>query len=578
MSSSRLSSLPGQSPLEAGEAEALQAMDVFQYHRRSKHAPGAYAAGPGTIDWEQQPDPFRRFSGAPIIELPLEQNTESTEGIDFYSVDFNTIATGQAVAEQPLSLSSLARWLQFSLALSARKQYGGSSWSLRCNPSSGNLHPTEAYLLVRGMDELADGVYHYRADAHALEQRCLFASRLEVGPPQVYLGFSSLHWREAWKYGERAYRYCQLDIGHALACTGVAAAMSGWTLQTLDIDSNTLANVMGLDRVDDFIAEEREWPDVLLRLGYLPPGHQTQPVDLYSDLIALQTAASKGDWQGTAEVIDRKHFYRWPVIDVVAGQAQKPVLTEQESKGHDTGSQPLPVAQQGAYRETLAEIIPRRRSAQAFNRDIEISSEQFFVMLDHLLPREHIAPWSSLAGKPVMHCVLFVHRVNGLAPGLYALPRTENGEQKMRGAMREEFNWQPVDGAPSHLPLYELLRAKAERTAANLSCQQAIAADGVFSLAMLAEYSDTLEGRPWLYPELFWEAGAIGQALYLEAEGVGLQGTGIGCYFDDAVHQLLGISDESLQVMYHFTVGQAIRDARIVSYAPYGKRQDWSMS
>ena len=32
-----------------------------------------------------------------------------------------------------------------------------------------------------------------------------------------HVRLSSIHWREAWKYGERAFRYCQHDIGHAWA-------------------------------------------------------------------------------------------------------------------------------------------------------------------------------------------------------------------------------------------------------------------------------------------------------------------------------------------------------------------------
>ena len=65
----------------------------------------------------------------------------------------------------------------------------------------------------------------------------------------------------------------------------------------------------------------------------------------------------------------------------------------------------------------------------------------------------------------------------------------------------------------------------------------------------------------------------IGQMLYLEAEGIGLQGTGIGCFFDDAMHQLLGLKSEHLQALYNFTVGRAVKDSRIISFSPYRERQ-----
>ena len=78
--------------------------------------------------------------------------------------------------------------------------------------------------------------------------------------------------------------------------------------------------------------------------------------------------------------------------------------------------------------------------------------------------------------------------------------------------------------------------------ARTLSCQQDIAADGAFSLGMLARFEPVLRERDAAaYRELFWEAGMIGQALYLAAEAAGVRGTGIGCYFDDVLHNALGL-------------------------------------
>ena len=44
---------------------------VRDYHRRTKHLPGRYAPGPGYLDWANQPNPFRRYVGARLVELPL---------------------------------------------------------------------------------------------------------------------------------------------------------------------------------------------------------------------------------------------------------------------------------------------------------------------------------------------------------------------------------------------------------------------------------------------------------------------------------------------------------------------------
>ena len=78
----------------------------------------------------------------------------------------------------------------------------------------------------------------------------------------------------------------------------------------------------------------------------------------------------------------------------------------------------------------------------------------------------------------------------------------------------------------------------------------------------------TAEGVP-ATRNLFWEAGLIGQALYLEAEAAGIRATGIGCYFDDSVHEVFGISSRAWQSLYHFTVGGPVEDKRLTTLPAY---------
>jgi hypothetical protein len=109
-----------------------------------------------------------------------------------------------------------------------------------------------------------------------------------------------------------------------------------------------------------------------------------------------------------------------------------------------------------------------------------------------------------------------------------------------------------------------------------LSCHQAIASDGCFSLGMIADFESSLEGfGPWFYPRLFWECGAIGQVLYLAAEAAGVRGTGIGCFFDDPVHSVLGLDRETIayQSLYHFTVGGPVEDKRLTTLPAYPEAQ-----
>jgi hypothetical protein len=153
------------------------------------------------------------------------------------------------------------------------------------------------------------------------------------------------------------------------------------------------------------------------------------------------------------------------------------------------------------------------------------------------------------------------------------LLRNPESENKLKAAFGRGFSWQAVPGVPMHLPLFQLLAADAREAAQTLSCHQEIAADGAFSLGMLAEYGDTIGQGTWRYRRLFWETGMIGQVLYLEAEAAGLRGTGIGCFFDDEVHDMLDMLDHGLQSLYHFTVGGPLTDDRLQTLPPYAHLQ-----
>jgi hypothetical protein len=215
-------------------------------------------------------------------------------------------------------------------------------------------------------------------------------------------------------------------------------------------------------------------------------------------------------------------------------------------------------------------LIRKRRSCLALDGDTSIGAGTFYAMLDRLLPRPGVPPWDALPWPPHIHLGVFVHRVRGLAPGLYFFERDGAVHDRLRPALRESFLWTRPEGSPDHLRLFCLSRADLRATSRQVSCQQAIASDGAFSLGMIADFGDTVRANgAWWYRRLFWEAGVLGQVLYLEAEAAGARGTGIGCYFDDAFHDLLGLEGDRFQDLYHFTLGGPVEDARLQSHPPY---------
>jgi hypothetical protein len=222
------------------------------------------------------------------------------------------------------------------------------------------------------------------------------------------------------------------------------------------------------------------------------------------------------------------------------------------------------------------QIIHQRRSLLACDGSTSIPRERFYRMLGRIMPRaerpapQRPMPWDAIPWAPAIHLGLFVHRVDGVEPGLYGLARDPAKVGKLKGAMHAHFSWETPPGCPAELPLFLLERGDARLLATQVSCRQDIAGDGAFSLGMLAEYQATLvEHGPSFYRRLFREAGLLGQVLYLEAEAAGVRSTGIGCFFDDPVHQVFGFRDLEFQSLYHFTVGGAVDDPRLTTLPPY---------
>ena len=139
-----------------------------------------------------------------------------------------------------------------------------------------------------------------------------------------------------------------------------------------------------------------------------------------------------------------------------------------------------------------------------------------------------------------------------------------------KASMRQDFQWKKPAQCPEALMLYCLKEGDFREISKSVSCSQHIAGDGAFSLGMIAQFDAPLKGNgAWFYKRLFWETGMIGQLLYLEAEAIGISATGIGCFFDDSVHELLGLKDSGFQSLYHFTVGKGLVDNRLTTLPAY---------
>ncbi len=526
---------------------------IVAYHEATKHHFHRYARSAGFMDWANQPNPFRYFDGAEKIPLALDPGDPVLPYDDLHSP--------ATESPRPLDELSLSSFLANAMGLSAWKRAGASRWSLRINPSSGNLHPTEAHLVLPPDMFSTGGVFHYACFDHCLERRAQLPEMLwprmesHFGGSGFLVALTSIFWREAWKYGERAYRYCNLDAGHAAAALSYAARLHNWALTCLTgAGDGQIQCMLGFDSTR-WHPLENEVPEMMCWVSMGPVKNAT-PQTLPDVLVQPFQAQH---FQGTPNRLSPEPV-DWSIITGASEAAKKNETQPEPEIFVEIPETAVSITQ------ASVEVIQQRRSAVSYHPQKSISRETFLSILNPTLARSGTPPFGMRMMPPNVHLLLFVHRVDGLVPGLYMLVRRADHLSVMQARWRDDFLWQSVQ---CELPLYRLREADVTLDAMELCCHQEIAGNSAFAVAMVAAFEENLARAPYTYRHLHWECGMIGQVLYLGAEAHGIRGTGIGCFFDDPVHQLLGIEDRSYQSLYHFTVGHPIEDSRLETLSAY---------
>jgi len=121
--------------------------------------------------------------------------------------------------DEPLVLKEVSQ------VLWAAQGITDSSGRGRTAPSAGGLYSLEVYLVVRDVEDLKPGAYHYFPQEHKLKrilegdinkelaEAGLNQSWIEKAP--INLIITAFYSRTTAKYGERGVRYVHLEAGHA---------------------------------------------------------------------------------------------------------------------------------------------------------------------------------------------------------------------------------------------------------------------------------------------------------------------------------------------------------------------------
>ncbi len=317
---------------------------------------------------------------------------------------------------------------------------------------------------------------------------------------------------------------------------------------------------MGLDQAETFAGVEAEDADLVIAIG--PANNDVHAIA--KDL--PRSAESDGyPWIGRANRLDPHPLYRWPVIGQVSD------ATQGSGIGAHSGVPDYPPLRQTSE-VRAADVILGRRSAQRFDTKFKMNADVFYHMLDRLLDRPN-APWDVWTFTPRLHPVFFVHRVEGLDPGVYALPRHPAAADALRQQMRQDFEWQTPENAPAHLPFVRLLRTDCRIIAKTMNCHQAIASDSCFALSMVSEFGSIVSDNPWRYRQLHWRRDFWDRPSILRPKPPVSVAPASAATSMTPLHEVLGITTTQFQALYHFTVGRPLTDDRILTLPAYPDRR-----
>lgn len=508
-------------------AEELAAL--FAYHQLSCLHPEQPAAAPARLQRRSEPIPFRRYLECPRQLLPLPEDVPAAGPASAGGLSWGFATLGRLFGE--------------SLAITGWRRAGDAAFGLRRVPSAGNLHPTEAYLITSGdgEDSCPPGLYHYSPFDHSLECRRRFPPELGHQlaalheAPTSYVGLSTVFWRTAWKYGERAFRLGHLDAGHAVAALAAAAELMGAHLRRVELADEELEAALGLSGE----GPEAERGLLLLEIRLPGPDGRVAPAPaaatpLFREQIAAMASLPLA---GQPSQVSQEHRL-WPGIDsAVFATRSTPLLPAADGPAESPAESP---PQKTAAPPFTAAHLRRRRSCKHFDPAAWLATETCFTTLELGL---HLWP-TLLPCRPDIATLVAIHRVHGIDRGLYLLlspGAADVGEELLRH-LSPAFNRRKTATLAGGDELVLLAAGDARAAFTRLAGDQPAAGDAAFTLVLLGRGEPLLAARgPAAYKALHWQAGLLGHGLYLAATRAGLGVTGLSGFYDELLLDLLGL-------------------------------------
>jgi len=477
---------------------------AWTYHNATKHSFWSVRHDAHSLDWANQPMPFKIYPALAPLPLPREFPPATMPALSAIA----HTDSGPTAAVAP-DLPRLAALLHFSAGITKRRTHAGREFFYRAAACTGALYEIELYLVCADLPDLPAGVYHFGPGDFALRllrsgdyrSALVRATGAEpaVAHAPVTLVCTGTYWRNAWKYQARAYRHFGWDNGTILAnLLAMAAALALPARVVLGFEDAVVNHMLGLDT-------QREVAFSLVALGHVPAASSGLPPDPPQEipLLTLETlplSTTEVDYpamramHGASELHSGREAAEWR--GTIPGNVPSEITAARVPLA------PLPEDQFPP--DPVGEVILRRGSTREFARS-SVTFAQLSAMLDRAtrgIPADF---------PPLNDLYLIANAVDGLASGAYFLDRQRSLLECLKeGDFRDQAGY--------------------------LGLEQQLPADAAVTIFFLADLQRILErfGNRG-YRAVHLEAGILGGKLYLAAYAQRLGATGLTFYDDDVV-------------------------------------------
>lgn len=478
---------------------------ALDYHEDTMHSEGSSQVSRHYMDWNDRPRPFKVYPDIQSVLLPDDIGSPESNSL---------VCIRNDLSENPrarLGISSLARLLFFTGGVTRAMTFDAGTYYMRAASATGALYPIEMYVICgdfgEGADRLAAGIYHFcpgefsltllRAGNWRANLALAAGANQRIGSSPATIAFTSLAWRNTWKYRARSYRHWFWDSGVMAANLLALCSSEGFSTELAMgfVDKTVNGMLLLQDRKEAAIALAPIAD--LSNMAAAPAGQPSEAVHIEAPK-SLPVARSEAEYP---EI--------WQIND--ASSLSTPGEVNAWKQSMKVGRQPGTQQAMDIKSLTIGETVLRRGSTRRFAHR-PVSSDALLNVL-----------YSSTRGVPLdfmpfraasMTDVYFIaNLVDGLGPGTYFYDRTANSIRQLK-----PMNESSSRSLSGYLCLNQPLFADASAV--------------LFLMCDLAGVLDSLGNRG--YRAAQFEAGVIAGKIYLSAYSLALGASG-STFYDEAV-------------------------------------------